>query len=833
MDVAAALALNIDSSSVVKATKDLERFAAASDRAAASASRPISSTAKMAQDYARAADKATQFSGAGARAAAANDNMAAAATRMAGANDNAARSLAAVATAAQQADAHVQAFRTQAAAGGSAVQQSNAHVLAYRESLNKVGEGAKAAGTAIRFTAQEGLNATRQLADIGVTAAMGMSPFLIAVQQGPQLLDILQNKAAVTGQSLGAVFRAAAASAAAALAPFLPLIAAVGLLAAGIAALTAQANDDSGLKKYTTAMGYTKAEVEKLNAVTVTFGDTAKAVFQVGMDRIATALGISTEQMASRWGAFLDLLMRGTRATIAGIYAGFVTLSKFTSVQGVAETIIKGQGNPFSGVIEQAKDAYADAQGFMDDVVAQAQKNARTREDAMAKAFYDKPSTRKGPKTDADRFQDIVESAQNAIAAEKARAQAVGMAAEEASTLQKRQELLNAANSAGIKLTAGMRAEIDKLAASYGAAKVAADVEQAIDNTTSGIEKQRTAVQEQARLVGLYGDKLARVTRELDAQRQLREALPNGAVVVIPNLTSGLSDDIEANARAQRLADLRKASEDAAYAMDLERAGLGLTGAAALEYAYVTERLIAAKQKGIDLSPAEIAAIEAAGAAYGQQRYAIDQAAQGMADAREVTKGFASDAINGLRQTGDAFKSFADAATNALNRVIDKLLDKTLDGFLNGLFPSGPAKLQSASLATIASNPAIFAKGGAFGTAQRFAKGGAFTNSIVNTPTLFRFANGAALGEMGEAGPEAVMPLKRGPNGSLGVQMHGGGGRPSVRMGDVHNHISLAGALGPDSVALIAQQIAEQSEDKMRRGFQSMAMQWEADGAMV
>ena len=30
--------------------------------------------------------------------------------------------------------------------------------------------------------------------------------------------------------------------------------------------------------------------------------------------------------------------------------------------------------------------------------------------------------------------------------------------------------------------------------------------------------------------------------------------------------------------------------------------------------------------------------------------------------------------------------------------------------------------------------------------------------------------------EMGEAGPEAIMPLKRGADGSLGVQSEGGGG---------------------------------------------------------
>lgn len=49
-----------------------------------------------------------------------------------------------------------------------------------------------------------------------------------------------------------------------------------------------------------------------------------------------------------------------------------------------------------------------------------------------------------------------------------------------------------------------------------------------------------------------------------------------------------------------------------------------------------------------------------------------------------------------------------------------------------------------------------------------FARGG-----IVNQPTLFPMANGAGL--MGEAGPEAIMPLRRSPSGRLGVEAAGGG----------------------------------------------------------
>jgi len=49
-----------------------------------------------------------------------------------------------------------------------------------------------------------------------------------------------------------------------------------------------------------------------------------------------------------------------------------------------------------------------------------------------------------------------------------------------------------------------------------------------------------------------------------------------------------------------------------------------------------------------------------------------------------------------------------------------------------------------------------------------FAKGG-----VVDKPTLFPFAKG--IGLMGEAGPEAIMPLRRGPSGRLGVEAAGGG----------------------------------------------------------
>ncbi|EEX5123399.1 phage tail tape measure protein, partial [Escherichia coli] len=56
------------------------------------------------------------------------------------------------------------------------------------------------------------------------------------------------------------------------------------------------------------------------------------------------------------------------------------------------------------------------------------------------------------------------------------------------------------------------------------------------------------------------------------------------------------------------------------------------------------------------------------------------------------------------------------------------------------------------------------AKGGVYTSANLSA----YSNSIVDTPTYFAFAKGAGL--MGEAGPEAIMPLTRAADGSLGVR---------------------------------------------------------------
>lgn len=72
----------------------------------------------------------------------------------------------------------------------------------------------------------------------------------------------------------------------------------------------------------------------------------------------------------------------------------------------------------------------------------------------------------------------------------------------------------------------------------------------------------------------------------------------------------------------------------------------------------------------------------------------------------------------------------------------------------------------------------LFARGGAFqhGDVVAFAGGG-----VLSSPAVFPLRGGRT-GLAGEAGPEAILPLRRGANGKLGVESSGGGGGTVVNM---------------------------------------------------
>ena len=125
-----------------------------------------------------------------------------------------------------------------------------------------------------------------------------------------------------------------------------------------------------------------------------------------------------------------------------------------------------------------------------------------------------------------------------------------------------------------------------------------------------------------------------------------------------------------------------------------------------------------------------------------------------------------SDLISGGKSFGDVL---VDLGRSIANLITEIMILEPLKASLKGSIASSGGPV--AALASFASSMFGFADGGAFsGGVQKFANGGSFTNKIVNKPTNFN------IGQMGEAGPEAIMPLMRTSSGALGVQAAGGSG---------------------------------------------------------
>ncbi|HEJ1780509.1 TPA: phage tail tape measure protein [Pseudomonas aeruginosa] len=161
-----------------------------------------------------------------------------------------------------------------------------------------------------------------------------------------------------------------------------------------------------------------------------------------------------------------------------------------------------------------------------------------------------------------------------------------------------------------------------------------------------------------------------------------------------------------------------------------------------------------------------------------------------------LTTGFntASNALADFATTGKfKFRDFASSVISDMARIASQ---QAATGLLSGVLGAGVSAFSgwmggSATAGASASGytgnayanwAAAQADGGAWANGvQFFANGAAFTNSIVSRPTAFGMAGGRT-GVMGEAGPEAILPLARGADGSLGVRSVGGGGGTALQV---------------------------------------------------
>jgi lambda family phage tail tape measure protein len=176
--------------------------------------------------------------------------------------------------------------------------------------------------------------------------------------------------------------------------------------------------------------------------------------------------------------------------------------------------------------------------------------------------------------------------------------------------------------------------------------------------------------------------------------------------------------------------------------------------------------------------------LESARDVAGQTKSLFTNAFTGMEDA------LVNFALTGKASFADFAKSIlADMARIATRQASSSILSSIATTAIGSYFggngtATSAGSTQAGYTGTDLSNftPVASAKGNVFDAPGLSS----YSNSIVSSPTLFPFAKGTGL--MGEAGPEAIMPLTRTSNGTLGVRSLGG----SSDSGGVSVSISIA-----------------------------------------
>ncbi|NUH64574.1 phage tail tape measure protein [Sulfitobacter sp. S0837] len=128
----------------------------------------------------------------------------------------------------------------------------------------------------------------------------------------------------------------------------------------------------------------------------------------------------------------------------------------------------------------------------------------------------------------------------------------------------------------------------------------------------------------------------------------------------------------------------------------------------------------------------------------------------------------------GLRRAFDGVVFDGAKLSDALGDLANSMIRSTYNAAMRPVTEHFGG-MMSQGIGNVMENLLPFAQGAAFsqGKVRPFAQGG-----VVSQATAFPMRGG--VGIMGEAGPEAIMPLARGADGKLGVRGGGGGGTTIV-----------------------------------------------------
>lgn len=150
-------------------------------------------------------------------------------------------------------------------------------------------------------------------------------------------------------------------------------------------------------------------------------------------------------------------------------------------------------------------------------------------------------------------------------------------------------------------------------------------------------------------------------------------------------------------------------------------------------------------------------------------------AADGMKQAMGGAVTTITDMLNG---NVDSWKDWGVSVLKIIQNVLVNMAVANGVSSIGSLFSFGASSAATASSGTAIQNAGANFTFNAKGNVYDSPSLSAYSNGVFQTPQLFAFAKGAGI--FGEAGPEAIMPLTRAADGSLGVRAVGTGGGQAV-----------------------------------------------------
>ncbi|NYA43146.1 phage tail tape measure protein [Serratia fonticola] len=312
------------------------------------------------------------------------------------------------------------------------------------------------------------------------------------------------------------------------------------------------------------------------------------------------------------------------------------------------------------------------------------------------------------------------------------------------------------------------------------AARTAEQYSRKIADLSVAVEVQKVRAAQGEKAADLYAASHESGTKWTNEQRKAIEASAVELATWTQKADEAVRKQREMADALKDLTDAARKYRDDAAASEKTR-GMGQRQRDQFDERQQVERIFDKSDKGSAAVAARIAALDALDMKYKEAKAAeadwmggvsaglanwVDEASDYAGQAADATKSAMSGMVNNITDMLNGNKaSWKDWSISVLESIEKILVNAAI---VNGLKSLGNSMSGAGgmwgSIGGFISGAVANAKGGVYDSPSLSA----YSNSVVSSPTYFAFAKGAGL--MGEAGPEAIMPLTRAADGSLGVR---------------------------------------------------------------